>query len=90
MAREYFVYILASDSRQLYIGVTNNVWRRLAQHRSRIQPESYTAEHETKRLVYVEVTGDVGAAIRREKQIKGWKRRRKIQPIGLAPSRSLP
>jgi putative endonuclease len=81
MPRNYFVYILANNSRELYIGVTNSVWRRLAEHRAQSQPDSYTARHETKRLVYVEMTEDIRAAIRREKQIKGWKRIRKIELI---------
>ena len=41
MPRTYFVYILASDSRELYVGVTNNVYRRVAQHRSSLDPELY-------------------------------------------------
>jgi putative endonuclease len=70
MPRTYFVYILASESRELYTGVTNDLPRRLAEHRSNLHPEGYAAKHNTKRLVYAEATGDVHAAIRREKQIK--------------------
>jgi putative endonuclease len=81
MPRTYFVYVLASDSRELYVGVTNNLQKRLAQHRDGLDPEGYTARHETKRLVYVEMSHDVLAAITREKQIKGWKRKRKIELI---------
>jgi len=81
MARTYFVYILASDSRELYVGVTNDLWKRLEQHRSNLKRDAYTAKHGTKRLVYCEPTGDVRAAIHREKQIKGWTRYRKIQLI---------
>ncbi len=81
MPREYYVYILASDSRKLYVGVTRDLTRRLSQHRTGFLPTGYTARHETKRLVYCEVTNDVLAAIRREKQIKGWTRRRKLELI---------
>lgn len=71
MPRTYFVYILASESRELYIGVTNNLAKRLAQHRERLNPMAYTVKHQTVRLVYAETTNDVRAAIGREKQIKG-------------------
>lgn len=78
MDRTYFVYILASASRELYVGVTNDLWKRLAQHRSSLKPHSYTTRHETTRLVYCEATHDVRAAIHREKQLKGWTRKRKL------------
>ena len=81
MQRSYFVYILASESRELYIGVTNDLDRRLAEHRTGLDPSSYASKHQTLRLVYCEPTGDVLAAIRREKQIKGWTRTRKIELI---------
>lgn len=81
MSRTYFVYILASASRELYIGVTANLVRRVSQHRTALSPDGYPARHETTRLVYCETTGDVLAAIRREKQIKGWTRRRKLDLI---------
>ncbi|MGH7508063.1 MAG: GIY-YIG nuclease family protein [Gemmatimonadales bacterium] len=78
MPRQYFVYILASQSRELYVGVTNSMWRRLAEHRGRHDPGAFTSRHCMGRLVYCEMTHDVVAAIRREKQIKGWTRRKKL------------
>jgi putative endonuclease len=81
MPREFHVYILVSDSRELYIGVTGNLVRRISQHRTGVTPTGYTGEHRTTRLVYCEITHDVQAAIRREKQIKGWTRRRKLELI---------
>ena len=81
MERSYYVYILASDSRELYVGITNDVYRRVAQHRAGLDPASYTTRHRTLALVYCESTRDVLAAIRREKQIKGWSRRRKLDLI---------
>ncbi len=81
MPREFYVYVLASDARELYVGVTGNLARRVSQHRTAFKPTGYTTMHETKRLVYCEVTSDVRAAIRREKQIKGWTRRRKLELI---------
>ena len=81
MSRTYFVYILASISRELYVGVTSNLARRVSQHRTALNPGGYTAKHMTARLVYSETTEDVLAAIRREKQIKGWTRRKKLELI---------
>jgi putative endonuclease len=81
MPRTYFVYILASDSRELYVGVTSNLARRVAQHRTSLKPDGHSARHQTTRLVYCEITENVVAAIRREKQIKGWTRQRKLELI---------
>lgn len=81
MPGTYFVYMLASDSRELYVGVTNDLMRRVAQHRGGVAPDGYTAQHTTTHLVYCESTRDVLAAIIREKQIKGWTRRKKLDLI---------
>ena len=81
MSRQYYVYILASPARHLYVGITNNLVRRLAEHRSCLKPGSWVQQHDVTRLVYFEVTYDARAAIAREKQIMGWKRRRKIELI---------
>ena len=78
--RTYYVYILASRSRALYIGVTNNLVQRLASHRD--GKASHTATYRIVRLVHVEMTHDVHAAIAREKQLKGWRRERKLALIG--------
>jgi putative endonuclease len=79
--RTYHVYILASDSRELYVGITNDLLKRVAQHRGAIDAQSYTTRHHIGRLVYCESTADVLAAIRREKQIKSWTRRRRLELI---------
>ncbi len=81
MFRTYFVYILASDSRELYVGVTCNVVRRVGQHRAAVNPDGYTARHATMHLVYCESSQDVVAAIIREKQIKGWTRKKKLELV---------
>ena len=78
--RRYFTYIMASRSRVLYTGITNNIVRRTAQHRKR-QSDSFTAEHRCTLLVWYQVFSDPLAAIAREKQIKGWRRSRKIALI---------
>ena len=77
--RQYWVYILASRSRVLYIGVTNNLERRVAQHRQGLH--GFTAKYRITRLVYYEATNDVIAAISREKVLKRWTRARKIALI---------
>lgn len=76
----YFVYILASRSRTLYVGVTRDLVRRLYQHRQQILP-AFTARYAVNRLVYFEHTTDVWAALAREKEIKGWKRARKLELV---------
>ena len=89
--REYFVYILASRSRVLYVGVTNDLSRRLRQHRER-RASAFTRKYRVHSLVYAERYRYVTDAIRREKQIKGWQRERKVELIEAAnPSwRDLP
>lgn len=81
MSRTYCVYILASESHELYIGVTNNIVRRLAEHRAQVCPDSFASRRRTVRLVYLETAANVRDAIRREKQLKGWRRRRKLELI---------
>ena len=80
--RTYHVYILASRSRSLYIGVTNNIVRRLCAHRA--GQVHTTAKYRATRLVYAEDTVDVRAAIAREKQLKGWTRKKKLALISSA------
>jgi len=75
--KRYYVYILASRSRTLYTGVTNNLRRRLAQHRLGLKP-GFTSKYKILRLVHCEVFGDVRMAIAREKEIKAWRREKKV------------
>jgi putative endonuclease len=75
--KRYWVYILASISRRLYAGVTNDIHRRVRQHRSGDGSE-FTSRYRIHRLVYCEETADIRAAIAREKQIKGWRREKKV------------
>jgi putative endonuclease len=76
----YYVYILSSHSRRLYIGVTNDLHRRIYQHQQKLT-EGFTSKYKINRLVYYEIGEDVSAAIFREKQIKGWTREKKIELI---------
>ena len=76
------VYILANARRTvLYIGVTSNLARRLAEHRAGVHPSSFTKRYNLDRLVYVEAGRDIRAAIAREKQLKGWRREKKVALI---------
>jgi putative endonuclease len=77
MRKSYWVYVLASRSRALYVGVTNDLGRRVAEHRAG-EGGAFTRRYNVHRLVYAEEHADVRGAIRREKQIKGWKRARKV------------
>ena len=80
--REYhfWVYILASRSRNLYIGMTNNLYSRTAAHAEKI-PGAHTAHYNIHRLVYFEYFRYVRSAIRREKELKHWTREQKITLI---------
>jgi len=78
--RQYFVYIMSNETRTLYIGMTNNLERRVYEHQHKLIP-GFTSKYNLTRLVYYELTGDVGAAIAREKQLKGWIRARKAALI---------
>lgn len=78
--KSYFVYILASLSGTLYIGVTNDLQRRVFQHKQH-EVEGFTKEYDVGRLVYWETFYDVRNAIDREKQLKGWRREKKIALI---------
>jgi putative endonuclease len=78
--RTHYVYIMASRSRVLYTGVTNDLARRVDEHK-RSLTSGFTSRYHITRLVYFEDFGDVRDAIAREKQLKGWVRSRKIQLI---------
>ena len=80
MTRQYYVYIMANESRTLYTGVTNNLVRRVWEHKQKLVP-GFTARYALTTLVYYEETNDVWAAIEREKQIKGWVRAKKVALI---------
>jgi putative endonuclease len=82
----YYVYILTNKSRTLYTGVTNDLKRRVYQHRNKLIP-GFTFQYNLSRLIFFEMTTDVRAAITREKQIKGWTRRKKLALIESANPR---
>jgi len=71
---------MASLSRTLYVGVTNDVARRAFEHRTKVVP-GFTSKYNVTRLVYAEGFGNVRDAIVREKQIRGWRRNRKVELV---------
>jgi putative endonuclease len=81
--RDYFVYMLASKSGVLYIGVTNDLARRIFEHRGKWVP-GFTGKYNVNRLVHFESFGNIRDAIAREKQLKGWRREKKIALIETA------
>jgi putative endonuclease len=78
--RTYYVYIMTNNYGTLYTGVTNDLERRILDHKQKLVP-GFTKRYNITRLVYYEETGDVHAAIAREKQIKGWTRGKKVELI---------
>ena len=78
--KQYYVYIMTNKSRTLYTGITDNLERRVYEHREKLFG-GFTKRYNITRLVYYEITSDVSAAIGREKQIKGWLRMKKIALI---------
>jgi len=78
--RTYYVYIMASRSRVLYTGVTNNLMRRVNEHKQGLNA-GFTSRYRVTRLVYFEEFADIRDAIAREKEIKGWKRSRKTSLV---------
>jgi putative endonuclease len=82
MDKPGYVYILSSHSRVLYIGVTNNIKKRLFEHRTGVFT-GFSADYNVNQLVYLEVFPGLPSAIAREKQLKGWSRKKKITLIEL-------
>ena len=78
----YYVYILTNQNNSvLYTGITNDLARRVYQHKQHMDKDSFTSRYNVTKSIYFEVTGDVRSAIEREKQIKSWKRARKLTLI---------
>jgi len=75
--RVYHIYILCSASGVLYTGVTNDLEGRVIQHKTKVV-RGFTQRYDVTRLVYFEAFGDIRAAIAREKEIKGWRREKKL------------
>jgi len=80
MNKNYYVYILSNYSKTLYTGVTNNLQRRIFEHKNKLF-KGFSSKYNLTKLVYYEVAEDINSAIKREKQIKGWLRKKKIALI---------
>lgn len=78
--KTYFIYILGSESGVLYIGVTNNLERKLYEHKNELIA-GFTKKYKCKKLLYYETTNSVEGALSREKQLKKWSRSKKINLI---------
>jgi putative endonuclease len=78
--KDYYVYILTNKSRTLYTGITNDLNRRLHENKNKLI-EGFTKKYNISVLVYFELFNNPDDAIRREKQIKGWLRKKKIDLI---------
>ena len=77
LSRDYYVYIMSNDRGTMYIGITNDLERRLAEHRTGLI-DGFTRQYKLTKLVYFETASEVRDAIAREKQIKGWGRSKKL------------
>ena len=77
---QYYVYIMTNNSKTLYTGVTNNLNRRVYEHKNKLI-KGFTAKYNITKLVYFEIFNDINQAIAREKQIKGWLRKKKVYLI---------
>ena len=82
MGKSYYVYIMASQTGTLYVGMTNNIKKRVYQHKEHLT-EGFTDKYNVSRLLYVETLSDALSAIGREKQIKKWRRDKKVELIDL-------
>lgn len=80
MDKQYYVYIITNMSGTLYIGVTNNLERRIYEHREQIK-QGFTSRYNIHRLLYFELVSNIRDAIAREKQLKKWRRSKKIALI---------
>lgn len=77
MTHEYYLYIMASIREVLYIGVTNNLNRRVYEHKNELI-EGFTKKYKCKKLVYFESSNDIRVILNREKQLKKWNRSKKL------------
>jgi len=75
--KSYFVYILECSDQSYYTGVTNEIERRVAEHQNGLNPKCYTYRRRPVALKFIEQFNDVNQMIVREKQIKGWTRKKK-------------
>jgi putative endonuclease len=80
--KQFYIYILSSHTKTLYIGVTNNLQKRVYEHKNKLVP-GFTKKYNITKLAYYEITNNSISAINREKKLKGWLRKKKIDLIQL-------
>lgn len=78
--KTFYVYIMASKTGTLYVGMTDNIKRRVYEHKHHLIP-GFTDKYKVEWLVYLETINDPASAINREKQIKAWRREKKVKLI---------
>jgi putative endonuclease len=78
--KTYYVYLMGSKSGTLYVGVTSNLKKRVYEHKNHLIP-GFTDKYNTDRLLYFETIGDSTSAINREKQVKAWRREKKVRLV---------
>ncbi len=78
--KTFYLYIMASKTGTLYVGMTNNIKRRVYEYKYHLIP-GFTDKYRVERLLYVETINDPVSAIKREKQIKAWRREKKVSLI---------
>ncbi len=78
--KQYFVYFMSNKSRRLYVGITSKLYKRVFQHKNKVLP-GFTARYNFDMLVYYEEFSQVASALTREKEIKGWRREKKLKLI---------
>jgi len=78
--KNFYVYIMTNKSKTFYTGITNNLERRVYEHKNKLV-EGFTKKYNINKLSYFELYSNADDAIRREKQIKGWKRIKKLKLI---------
>ena len=80
MSKTYYIYLLSNTSKMIYIGVTNDLERRVFEHKSKLR-DGFTNKYNLTQLVYFEETDDIGRALEREQQLKRWRREKKVSLI---------
>jgi putative endonuclease len=78
--KDYYIYIITNNSKTLYTGMTNNLKRRIYEHKNKLN-EGFTKKYNIDKLVYFELFNNPDDALRREKQLKGWLRKKKVELI---------
>jgi len=81
--KTFYVYVMASKTGTLYVGMTDNIKRRVHEHKHHLIP-GFTDKYKVERLLYLETINDPASAINREKQIKAWRREKKVALIDSA------